>query len=307
MYGARMKRRTFHVRSAGALDAVLREQLGVSSSEARALVEVGAVYVRGRRCRTPRTHLGPGTAVMVVLEESGSSPLAPRARPEIRVLYEDEHLLALDKPPGIPAQPTAARAGDSLVDLASQYLGRSAGLVHRLDRHTSGVTLFGKEERATRALAEQFRRGEIRKRYVAIAAGDVPMAARVDASLSKDPSRVGRWKVSRGGGGVAAATRFERLGGADDFSIVACFPETGRTHQIRAHLASLGAPIAGDSLYEGPPRAGGLAAERCLLHAQAVAFSHSITGEPLLIESPLPGDLRAFFDRAGAVEPSGPW
>ena len=302
-----MKRRTLRVHAPAALDAVLREQLGVPTSEARALVQAGAVYVHGRRCRAPGTYLAQDTAVMVVLEESGASPLAPRPRPEISVLYEDEQLLAVDKTPGIPAQPTPARAGDSLVDLASEYLGRTAGLVHRLDRHTSGVTVFGKNEEATGALAAQFRRGEVRKRYVAITAADVSRSARVEAPLSKDPSRIGRWRVNRGGGGVRAVTRFERLGGAEGFRIVACFPETGRTHQIRVHLASLGAPIAGDKLYGGAESAGGLPAARCLLHAQALALSHPITRQPLLLEARLPDDLRIFFERAGVAEPSGSW
>jgi 23S rRNA pseudouridine1911/1915/1917 synthase len=302
-----MKRRTLRVHSPASLDAVLQEELGVPSSDACALVEAGAVYVQGRRCRAARTPVAPGTSVVVVLEESGSSPLTPAPRPELRVLYEDEQVLAVDKTPGLTAQPTPGRAGDSLVDLASEYLGERAGLVHRLDRQTSGVTIFGKNEQATSELARQFRKGRIRKRYVAVTAGEVPPAVRVDLPLSKDPSRIGRWRENRGGGGIPAVTRFERLGGAKGFQIVACYPETGRTHQIRVHLASLGAPIAGDKLYGGPATVGALPAARCLLHAQALLLPHPRTGEPLLIEARVPEDVRAFFERAGVAEPSGPW
>jgi 23S rRNA pseudouridine1911/1915/1917 synthase len=289
------------------LGALLESELGVQPDEAGALIDAGAVYVRGRRCRAAETSVGPGIPVVVVLEESGVSPTAPRERLQLRVLYEDDEILAVDKPAGVPAQPTPGRVGDSLVDLASEYLTRPAGLVHRLDRQTSGVTLFGKSARATGSLAELFRRGEVRKRYLAVVAGEIPASAVVDLPLSRDPSRVGRWRASRRANGVPARTRVDRLGAAPGFQIAACFPETGRTHQIRAHLASLGAPIAGDALYGGPLVVSDLRAPRCLLHAQAVSLRHPGSGQPLLIEAPVPEDMRPFLERAAVAEPSGAW
>jgi 23S rRNA pseudouridine1911/1915/1917 synthase len=302
-----MKRRTLRAHRTVTLGALLESELGVRPEEASALVAAGAVYLRGRRCRAAETRVPPSTPVVVVLEESGAPPTAPRPRPPLCVLYEDEEILAVDKPAGIPAQPTPGRVGDSLVDLASEHLTRAAGLVHRLDRYTSGVTLFGKSDGATRSLAGQFRRGEVGKRYLAVVSGEIPPSRLIDLPLSKDPSRIGRWRASRRAHGVPARTRVERLGAAEGFQIAACFPETGRTHQIRAHLAALGAPIAGDTLYGGPSTVAGLGAPRSLLHAQAVSVRHPLTGQPLLVEAPVPEDMRPFLERAGVKEPSGAW
>ena len=129
---------------------------------------VGAVYVAGRRCRDAGTRLAVGQVVTAVLEE-GAEPARGGAGPAcaLRILHEDAELLAVDKPAGMTAQPTEGRGGDSLVDVVGEHLKRPAGLVHRLDRETSGVTVFGKTPQATTALAEEFREGRARKRYVA--------------------------------------------------------------------------------------------------------------------------------------------
>ncbi len=241
-----------------------------------------------------------------VLEEAGQStsetPTAPLA--SLRILHEDAELLVVDKPAGLTAQPTVGRVGESLVDVVGAHLKRPAGLVHRLDRETSGVTVFGKTPRATTALAEEFREGRARKRYLA-AVGPVslPPQGTIDLPLSKDPSRPGRWRATRAANGIPALTEYRVLYAGEDFCLVELLPRTGRTHQLRAHLTALGAPILGDKRYGGAADAGGIPAPRCLLHAQALELVHPRTGRPVRFEAPVPEDLLRFFTSAG-VDPS---
>lgn len=305
-----MKRRTFQVEGAlvgrSVVEAMVA-QLGMSAEEARGLVEAGAVYIAGRRCRDAGTGLTARQVVAVVLEEGGRSPLAaPASPPALSVLFEDDELIAVDKPAGITAQPTEGRVGESLVDLVSARLGRPAGLVHRLDRETSGVTVFGKTGTATSALAAEFREGQVHKRYVAATGPGLPESGTVELPLSKDPSRPGRWRASSTANGVPALTDFRTLHSGEAFCLVELLPRTGRTHQLRAHLTALGAPILGDARYGGAAQAGGIPAPRCLLHAQALELAHPRTGALLRIEAPVPEDLRRFFTAAGVPVPEGP-
>ncbi len=304
-----MKRRTFRVETAQVgrpLGEVLAEVLALPGEEVARLVDVGAVYVGGRRSRDVRARLDAQQVVTVVLEEGGVSPLAPAATPvaALRVLFEDAAVIAVDKPAGMTAQPTEGRVGDSLVDRVGTHLGRPAGLVHRLDRETSGVTVFGKSPEATAALAGEFREGRAHKRYLA-AVGPValPPSGTIDLPLSRDPSRPGRWRATRAANGIPALTLFRVLYAGPDFHLVELLPQTGRTHQLRAHLTALGAPILGDARYGGAPRAGSLAAPRCLLHAQALEIAHPRSGSPLRFEAPLPEDLALYFTAAGLVAP----
>jgi 23S rRNA pseudouridine1911/1915/1917 synthase len=307
-----MKRRTHVVGpgEAGALLPLLARVLGVGEVEARALVQRGAVYVQGRRLREPGAAVREGQTLLAVLEEAGVSTLAPASAPPpaLRVLFEDAELVAVDKPAGLTAQPTEGRAGDSLLDVVGALLGGAApGLVHRLDRETSGVTVFGRTARATSALAAQFREGTARKRYLAACAPALPPSGRVDLPLSRDPARPGRFRATRAANGVPALTDFTRLHLAADHALVALFPQTGRTHQLRAHLAALASPICGDARYGGAPQVGGAPAGRCLLHAQGLALQHPTRGTPLLLEAPVPEDLARLFVAAGLAPPSGPW
>ncbi|WNG55460.1 RluA family pseudouridine synthase [Archangium gephyra] len=300
-----MKRRTFRVEAAHTgrpLGEALAAELGLPREEAERLVGVGAVYVAGRRSRDVGSRLAAGQVVTVVLEEGGQSPLAapPASEPTLRILHEDADVIAVDKPAGMTAQPTEGRVGDSLVDRVGEYLKRPAGLVHRLDRETSGVTVFGKTPQATTALAEEFREGRARKRYLA-AVGPValPPQGTIDLPLSKDPSRPGRWRATRAANGISALTEYRVLHAGPDFCLVELLPQTGRTHQLRAHLTALGAPILGDKRYGGAARAGGIEAPRCLLHAQALELGHPRTGALVRFEAPIPEDLARFFAAAG--------
>lgn len=279
-----MKRRTFTVEKPSRIEAVLRGALALSRDEAIALVDRGAVYVEGKRAKDPAARVAEGAKVMVVLEESGEAVTAPAPKaPQLVVLYEDSEVLAVNKPAGITAQPTPGKVGDSLVDLATAYLRKQAGLVHRLDRETSGVTIFGKTPRATSALAEAFREGRAKKEYLAVTGSGLPSSGVIDLPLSKDPSRPGRWRASKAANGIPAETHFTRLADTGAVAVVALFPMTGRTHQLRAHLTGIGFPIVGDRLY------GGAEGPRCLLHA------HCLEIDGLSIEAPVPEELARYL------------
>ncbi len=279
-----MKRRTFTVGQPSRVEAVLRAELVIDRHAAAALVERGAVYVDGRRVKDAAARVGEGAKVMVVLEESGEPVTTPSPKPrKLVVIYEDDDVLAVDKPAGVTAQPTPGRVGESLVDLASNYLKHPAGLVHRLDRETSGVTVFGKTPRATTALAAAFREGRAKKEYLAITLTGLPASGVISLPLSKDPSRPGRWRASDQANGISAVTQYERLSDDGAWAAVALFPQTGRTHQLRAHLAGIGFPIVGDSLY------GGVDASRCLLHARRLEV------DDLEFEAPVPTDLLPYL------------
>ncbi len=297
-----MKRRLFKVsqEEAGPLLPVLAARLGLGRGDVEALLLRGAVYLSGRRLPGGTPQAKAGDRVLVVLEESGRSVLAEEPVPApLRVLYQDGALLAVDKPAGLPAQPTPGGA-ISLLALASAHLGHPAGLVHRLDKGTTGLTLFGVTDAATRSLARAFRAGKLRKQYLAATGPALPDAGTVSLPLSRDPSRPGRWRASARAHGLAAVSDFRRLGQTHGYALAALWPRTGRTHQLRAHLASLGAPLLGDALY------GGRGAERPMLHAHALVLSHPETGAVLRLLARLPEDLQRLFREADVPVPEGP-
>jgi 23S rRNA pseudouridine1911/1915/1917 synthase len=175
----------------------------------------------------------------------------------------------------------------------ARLLGSPVTVVHRLDRETSGVTLLARTPEAARALAAAFRDGAPEKTYLAICArAPEPPEGRLDAPLGKDPRRAGRRAVRPGG--EPAATRYRTLAvGPAGAALVEARPETGRTHQIRAHLAHLGAPLVGDVRYGGPRAVSGFPVPRTMLHARRLALAHPVTGERLALEAPLPEDFEA--------------
>ncbi len=280
-----MKRRTVTVTTAQSLVKALVPGIAASELEAKQLISRGAVYLNGRRARHD-VPVAVGAILSAVLEEGGRDVTEKPQRFSAEILFEDAHELALNKPAGQVAQPTPGRVGESLLDVATAHLGHPAGLVHRLDKETSGVTVFGKTAERTAALAEAFRLGHAKKKYLAITGPGLPASGTIDLPLSKDPSRPGRWRASRQANGIDALTTWERLF-SGEFCVVALHPQTGRTHQLRAHLASIGYPILGDSLY------GGTGDTRCLLHAERL----EVLGRTHV--APVPADMQAFITRAG--------
>jgi len=275
------------------LDRFIASRGGISRGLARRSLDAGGVFLDGRRCKISGRLLRPGQEVVVNLEEGGRTAAPPSPLDRARILYADEHLVAVDKPAGVAAQPTLTSDRGALPELVGALLGAEAKLVHRLDRETSGVTVLARTSRAAAALAEAFRTGAPEKTYLALCArAPEPGQGRIDAPLARDPRRPGRRCVSPSG--EAAATRYRTLSvGPSGAALVEARPETGRTHQIRAHLAHLGAPLAGDPRYGGPRRIGEVAIPRVMLHALRLEVAHPATGARMAFEAPVPEDFRA--------------
>ncbi len=275
-----MKRRTFSALTETTLSALLQAELQWPLERSIAVIEQGAVYCNGRRCQQPEKMVPAGVTVSVVVSEGGvpaETLFGPLLR--LNILFEDERLLVVDKPAGVLAQPSPLRTGTSLLDMASVHLKQPAGLVHRLDKETSGVTVFGKSSEATRALAACLKERTAAKTYLAVVDGVMSGEGVVALKLRKDPARPGRFLAEQHGNGKDAETAFRVLKRGPQ-STVALFPRTGRTHQLRAHLSALGFPIAGDKLYGGSQ-----VAQRCMLHAYA------LTIEGRTYQAPVPADM----------------
>jgi len=254
-------------------------------------LEAGGVFLDGRRCKVLSRGVHPGQRIEVNLEERGRAA-EPRLKLDpSRLLFSDGHLAAVDKPAGVPAQPTLTTDRGTLPELVSALLGAPVLPVHRLDRETSGVALFAASRVAASALAEAFRASRPVKTYLALTArAPAPPEGRIEAALARDPARPGLRRVVPAGD--EAATRYRTLAKSPLGALVEVWPETGRTHQIRVHLAHLGAPLLGDVRYGGPRRVGEVDLPRVMLHALRLELPHPLTGAPLAFSAPVPEDFQ---------------
>jgi 23S rRNA pseudouridine1911/1915/1917 synthase len=273
------------------LDLAVAQKFSLSRRAAREAVRRGQVDVGGLTTQEPGVPVGPDAEVTL----HAGRPLRRAVRSRLAVLYEDADVLIVDKPAGLLTVPTEAREKDTLWTRAIHYLqhrygGRPyAGIVHRLDKETSGALVFARNRAALLALQERFRRHAIEREYVALVEGTLPARGTFDADLVRKPGL--RRSVARPGEeGKRAITRFETVERLPRASYVLVRPETGRTHQIRVHFAAAGHPILGDRVY-GAESAGPRPVRRQLLHARRLGFSHPRTEEPLSVESPLPADF----------------
>lgn len=302
------------------LDRVLAQRTPeLSRSRLKALILAGSVTVKDAVVRDPAYHVASGDTIIIDVPEA--APAEPKGEDiALDIVYEDDDIIVIDKPRGLVVHPAAGHATGTLVNALISHCGSSLsgiggvnrpGIVHRLDKDTTGLMVVAKNDHAHQSLTAQFadhgRTGAMRRGYMAFAWG-LPGRHRgtVDAPIDRHPHA--REKMAVRQGGREAITHFEVLtsfagrDGKPVASLLACRLETGRTHQIRVHLAHLGHPLMGDAVY-GPhfkTKAGHLgpegkdaltALDRQALHAYLLALEHPRTGELLHWEAPLPEDL----------------
>jgi 23S rRNA pseudouridine1911/1915/1917 synthase len=280
------------------LDAFLAGPLG-SRARAQRLIAAGAVLVDGEPA--PKRHLVTA-GQLVTVDEPEEAPAADLPDAPYAVPYADEHLLVIDKPAGVVVHPARGhRAGTLAQALAGIAAGGEdaarAGIVHRLDRDTSGLLVVARSEEAHRALRAALQARAITREYLVLVEGRPPArTGTIDAPLGRD-RRVRTRMSTDTDVPREAVTHFEIERALPRTTLLRVRLETGRTHQIRAHLQAIGHPVVGDPEYGTPGRLG---LERQFLHATRLAFAHPVTGEPVDVSSPLPPDLRAALDRAAA-------
>jgi 23S rRNA pseudouridine1911/1915/1917 synthase len=287
------------------LDVFLAAHAG-SRAAAQRLIDGGHVSVDGER--RAKRHVLAGGETVAVEPPAAPAPEAAVAPAVYAIAYEDEHLLVIDKPPGVVVHPARGHRQGTLVQaLAGKVAGGEypdrPGIVHRLDRDTSGLLVVARSDAVHATLKAALARRDIVREYLALVEGR-PSARRgtIDAPLGRD--RRVRTRISTDtDDGREAVTHFEVERALPHDTLLRVRLETGRTHQIRAHLLAIGHPVAGDPEYGTPGRHG---LRRQFLHAARLAFPHPVSGVPIDLASPLPDDLAAALERAAWEEGSGP-
>lgn len=287
------------------LDAFIARSLAhLSRTRAQALIKQGNILLNGHPARAS-DKLEPGDVVLVQqpAEEAGPGAVSEAALP-VEILFEDEQMLVVNKPAGMVVHPAAGHQRDTLADvlLARDPTIAEAvnpgnqhrpGIVHRLDKDTSGLLIVARTSEAMMRLAQQFQEHAVTKRYLALVEGHLPLAeGGIEAPIGRDPRHRQRMTLTARHG-RHAETLFWVEQEFKSFSLVRVQIITGRTHQIRVHLAAIGHPVAGDHIYGRPQP---LEPPRLFLHAAELQFSHPTTGQPLTFQAPLPPDLQQFLD-----------
>jgi len=288
------------------LDVAVAAHAALSRSAAARWIDAVEVTVDGAPARRSAL-LGAGQRV-VLPAIPGHEPVEAPPLPPVR--FRDEHLLVLAKPAGLVVHPGAGHHGDTLVDalrtagvpLAPAGGEDRPGIVHRLDRDTSGLLVVASTDAAHAGLVEQLRERSVQRRYLALVRGTPPPRGTVDAPIGRDPAD--RQRFACVSGGKPARTHFTTIAsrriGDHDVSVLACRLETGRTHQIRVHLRAIDHPVLGDPRYGGDGAAAQLlGVPRVALHAARLAFTHPVLGTPVDLVEPPPDDLAGPLELGG--------
>jgi 23S rRNA pseudouridine1911/1915/1917 synthase len=286
---------------------LVRQMPDWSRSQISRLIRDGLVTLGTIPAKKGGEVIDAGTAISVRAEHE-ELHATPEDLP-LDIIYEDSDILVVNKAAGMVVHIGAGVSSGTLVNallghinaLSSAGGDQRPGIVHRLDKMTSGLVIVAKNDAAHRRLSEQFKSREVHKTYVALVHGRVRAdSGEVALPVGRDPRRRTRMKT----GGIApreALTKYRVARRIGHFTLVEAMPQTGRTHQIRVHLASLGHPVVGDNTYGAPAKLRFGASEeptlpRTFLHAAKLAFTHPITGAPVQFEAPLPCELAAFLD-----------
>jgi len=311
------------------LDSFLSRRLapeiaGLSRSRVKSLIEQGLAQGDGRTITEPSHRVKPGTTYLLTLPDA--APAEPVAQEiPLAVLFEDAHLIVIDKPAGLVVHPAPGNPDHTLVNALLNHCGdslagiggvRRPGIVHRLDKDTSGVMVVAKTDQAHQALTAAFSARDIDRAYVAVCWGlPSPLTGEIVGSIGRDPKNRKRMAVvSRNGREAITRYRVEKAFGTAA-AAVECRLLTGRTHQIRVHMTHAGHPLIGDPVYgratagrlkalPPPGREAALNFHRQALHARLLGFAHPATGEALSFETAPPADLQVLLRQLGASQPA---
>jgi 23S rRNA pseudouridine1911/1915/1917 synthase len=291
------------------LDAALARMFGLSRSQAAELISAGDVLVAGRpAAKSDRVPAGEWLDVTLPPPPEAATAPRPEAVPGLRIVYEDDDIIVVDKPAGVAAHPTPGWTGPTVLQgllagghtIATSGAAERQGIVHRLDANTTGLMVVAKSERAYSRLKQAFRDREVDKRYHALVQGHPdPLRGTVDAPIARHPSGDGRFAVVAGG--RPSVTHYDTIEAFPAASLIEVILETGRTHQIRVHMSAIRHPCAGDRLYGADPTlAARLGLTRQWLHAVRLGFAHPDDGRRVEFTSDYPADLTAALDVLGA-------
>jgi 23S rRNA pseudouridine1911/1915/1917 synthase len=285
----------------------------LSRERLKTLIRSGAVQSEGRPVRDPAIKVRGQEYLSVAVPEPKPARNEPQDIP-LTVIFEDEHLLVVDKPAGLVVHPAAGNFDGTLVNALLHHCGGSLsgiggvarpGIVHRIDKDTSGLLVVAKTDVAHEGLAKQFAAHSIDRRYLAIVSGILGASeGAVDAPLARSAANRKRIAIVEGGRGKRAVTHWKRLRVLKDAALVECRLETGRTHQVRVHMASLGHPLVGDPVYGRSGKTHGkllkeLGFHRQALHATELGFTHPVTKGRLSFTSPMPPDMQELLSALG--------
>lgn len=280
------------------IDVYLSSRLSISRSKAKEILDRGLVKV-GERSVKPSFKVKRGLLIEGLIPEEEDTSVEPEDIP-LNILYEDDYLLFVDKPSGMVVHPSFGHKKGTLVNAILAYLRRSVtkggdlrpGIVHRLDKDTTGVILYAKDELTQRKLQEMFKERKVKKVYRTIVLGEVKgNEGSIRTLIGRSPKNRKKMAVLSTSG-REAITYYKVLSRLDGFTYLEVYPITGRTHQIRVHLSHIGHPIVGDPLYGRKAKA---LAERPLLHAFSLELHHPVTSEFLSVISSLPEDMQEFL------------
>ncbi len=285
------------------LDAALARMFGLSRARAAELIGAGQVLLDGQPAAKSDRVLA-GAPVSVTLPPPRDAVPAPEPAGGLKIVYEDDDIAVVDKPRGVAAHPAPGWTGPTVLGgllaaghtVATSGAAERQGIVHRLDANTTGLMVVAKSERAYSVLKQAFRERAVSKAYHALVQGHPdPLRGTIDAPIGRHPSGDGRFAVVAGG--RPSVTHYDTLEAFRAASLVSVGLETGRTHQIRVHMAALRHPCCGDLLYGADPvLAAHLGLTRQWLHAVRLSFAHPVTGREVSLRSPYPDDLRHALD-----------
>ncbi len=291
------------------LDKALADASGLSRERIKALMGEGRVTLDGKPAAQASHKPAAGAAFAISIPAVTPDEAQPEDIP-LSVVFEDEHLIVIDKPAGLVVHPAVGNYDGTLVNALLHHcqgqlsgIGGVArpGIVHRIDKDTSGLLVVAKSDAAHEGLARQFEDHSIERAYLALVAGNpMPPAGTVTGAIARSNTNRKKMALVAVGRGKHAVTHYATLERFELAALAECRLETGRTHQVRVHMTALGHPLLGDPAYgRTPAKLKPLLAkhkfERQALHAKVLGFIHPVTGEPLRFESPLPADMEALL------------